>query len=221
LLSTLFAGALAGAAPALAADRLPPEFRSSHFEVYVGVFGAVNAVGSSYSQIDPLDPDIAPSGSLNGTAYGIGLRGGADYVLDGWRLGLVGDWNFGGEVESGDGVGLDMPNLYTLRARAGAEVGNALLYVTGGFAGAEMEYSISNEDLDVDGSASDWAYGWTLGAGTDIELTEAVTLGFEYLYVDLDDIDYDIEGGTDPLSFEQSNEGIHTFRLGVNYAFQI
>ena len=220
-LATLSAVALAGAVPALAADDLPPEFRGSHFEVYVGAFGAFTAVGSSYGETDPADPDISPSGSLNGSASGFGLRGGTDYVSNGWRVGLVGDWNLGGEVESEGGAGLDMPNLGTLRARAGMEAGNTLLYVTGGYAQAEMEFSIENEDLLVDGSEKKWTYGWALGAGADIALTESVTLGLEYLYVKLKDIEYDIEGEDETLSFEQKMDAIHTFRVGVNYAFQI
>jgi outer membrane immunogenic protein len=219
--STLFAAALAGAVPALAADDLPPEFRTSHFEVYVGAFGAFTAVGSSYSEVDPADPAISPSGSLNGSASGFGLRGGADYVSNGWRVGLVGDWSLGGEVESEGGAGLEMRNLGTVRARAGIEAGNTLLYVTGGYAQAEMEFSIDNEDLLVDGSERKWTYGWTLGAGADIEITEAVTLGLEYLYVKVGDVEYDIDSDTDTVSFEQEIDAIHTFRLGVNYAFRI
>ena len=219
---SLLAAALAGAVPALAADDgLPPEFRTSHFEVYVGAFGAFTATGSSYSEVDPANPGISPSGSLNGSASGFGLRGGADYVSNGWRVGLVGDWSLGGEVESDGGVALDMPNLGTLRARAGMEVGKTLLYVTGGYAQAEMEFDISNEGLLVDGSEKKWTYGWTLGAGADIDITESVTLGVEYLHVNLKDVEYDIAGGTETLSFEQKMDAIHTFRLGVNYAFKI
>jgi outer membrane immunogenic protein len=221
-LSTVLAAALGGAVPALAADDgLPPEFRTSHFEVYVGAFGSFNAVSSSYSEIDPADPDLSPSGSLNGSANGFGLRGGTDYVSNGWLVGLVGDWSLGGEIASEGGAGLDMRNLGTVRARAGIEAGNTLLYVTGGYAQAEMEFSINNEDLLVDGSERKWTYGWALGAGADIEITEAVTLGLEYLYVKVGDVEYDIEGEDETLSFEQEIDAIHTFRLGVNYAFQI
>ena len=219
--SSLFAAALGGAMPALAAEDLPPEFRTSHFEVYVGAFGSFTTVESSYSENNPADPDFSPSGSLNGSTLGLGLRAGTDYVADGWLIGLVGDWSRGGEIASDGGAALDMPNFGTFRARAGMEAGNTLVYVTGGYAQAEMEFSIENEDLLVDSSARKWTHGWALGAGADFALTEAVTLGFEYLYVKLEDIDYEVEGDDETLEFNQQMDAIHTFRIGVNYAFQI
>jgi outer membrane immunogenic protein len=215
--SALLAAAMTG--PALAADfDSAPEFRPSTFEVYVGTFGAVNTLNSSFSNAD----DVV-GGNLDGTAFGLGFRLGADYIGNGWLLGAVADWSFGGGIaeDSLSGSDNDLPNLGTIRARAGYHMGSALLYVTGGYATAEFDYDISNADLDLDGSDSGWTSGWTLGGGLDLALTDSVSVGLEYLYIDLEDVSYDATESGDPIKIDQEFDGIHSIRLGLNYAFQI
>ncbi len=223
-LSALLLGALAATAPALAADSdMPPEFRPATFEVYIGAFGAASDVGSIYGGGYPDDVDDLFSGNLDGVNYGFGLRGGVDYVANGWVLGAVADWVFADEAaeDLSNGAMLDMPNLGTIRARAGYTVSDMLFYMTGGFAQAELEYSIDNELEAVAGSDSGWTTGWTLGAGFDFALSESVSLGVEYLYVELDDRNYEIDVDDDTVEFSHDLDGIHSIRLGVNYAFQI
>ena len=213
-LYALLAGTVSATAPALAADLdLPPDLRPSTFEVYLGAFGGASDVGGDYA-----DTDDVVFGNLDGVSYGFGLRGGFDYLAGGWVLGAVADWTFGGEAAEDrfNGATLDMPNLSTIRARAGYTLGDTLFYVTGGYAQAELEFSMNNE-LGIVGSDSGWTSGWTLGGGVDVALSEAVSLGVEYLYVDLDDMDYEV----DDLTFNHEMDGIHSIRLGMNYAFSI
>ena len=80
----------------------------------------------------------------------------------------------------------------------------------------EVDWVGSNE------SQSTWTKGWTIGAGVDYALTDSVSIGAEYLYVGLDDVEYtitDLFG--ERYQFEQDLDGIHSFRLGVNYVFHI
>jgi outer membrane immunogenic protein len=225
LSSALAATALCFAAPALASDLgMPAELRPSTFDISLGVFGAGTSVKSDYvgTANEFSEFPYVISGNLDGTAYGLGLRGSVDYGTGGWIVGLVGDWTFGGQVAEDDyySMKLQMPNLGTLRARAGGTYGSALFYLTGGLAQAQTELEVdwvgSNE------SQSTWTKGWTVGAGVDYALTEAVSIGAEYLYIGLDDVEYTI---TDlygqKYHFEQDLDGIHSFRLGVNYTFQI
>jgi outer membrane immunogenic protein len=191
-LYALLAGAVSGTAPAVAGDMdLPPDLRPSTFEVYLGAFGGASDVGSIYDDEDDLF-----SGNLDGVSYGFGLRGGFDYVASGWVLGAVADWTFGGEAAEDryNEVTLDMPNLGTIRARAGYMLGDTLFYVTGGYAQAEMEYSIGDIN-GVAASDSGWTSGWTLGGGFDVAMSESVSLGVEYLYLDLEDMDYEMRRG--------------------------
>lgn len=216
LLISALLGTVAAASPALAADNLVPDFRTSNFEVYVGAFGSGNAMRSEFRETEVDDPD---SGYLDGTGFGYGVRAGADYVMDGWVLGAVADWSFGTSTDIARDAGLDadlaMPNLATIRARAGYTAGSALIYLTGGYAQAEFEYADDALLLDSD---SDWTAGWTLGAGIDVAVTQQVSLGLEYLYLQLDDLKY---SDGDDLEVGHDLEGIHSIRLGVNYAFQI
>jgi hypothetical protein len=121
LLFALLAGTAAGVAPAAAADNgMPPEFRSSDFEVYVGAFGGANMMQSTYQQSEGVDP---PFGYLDGNLAAYGVRAGVDYNMDSWVIGAVADWSFGAGAkiarDAANSSELDMPNLATIRARAG------------------------------------------------------------------------------------------------------
>lgn len=218
--AALLAGAIAGAGTAIAADDMPPEFRSSTFEVYIGAFGSANALNSEYREADVDDP---LGGYLDGTAAGFGMRAGVDYVMNGWVLGAVADWSFGGSIarEAENDAELDMPNLATIRARAGFTAGSAIVYATGGYAQAEMEFAVNSEDGILTGSDSDWTSGWTVGAGVDVAVTQQVTVGLEYLYLHLDDVNYSTGDSDAPVGVDHDIDGIHSIRLGMNYAFQI
>lgn len=219
LLSALVATAISGITPAFAADEdVPPEFRASTFEIYAGVFGAADTLKSSYTEVIDLDPI---SGDLDGTGFAYGIRGGVDYVMDGWLVGAVADWSFGGDVadDTLNGAESGVPNLGTFRARAGVMLGNSLVYMTGGLAHVEVEFGIENEDLALTGSDSNWSTSWTLGGGIDVGITDALSMGVEYLYVDVEDNTYAF--GATPDEFDHEVDGIHTVRVGMNYAFQI
>lgn len=215
-LSALLAGTVSAVAPAFAADNeIPPDMRPSTFEVYLGAFGGASDVGGDYA-----DQDDFIFGNLDGVSYGFGLRGGVDYLTGGWVLGAVADWTFGGEAAEDrfNGSTLDMPNLGTIRARAGYTLGETLFYVTGGYAQAELEFSMDNELSATSGSDSGWTSGWTLGGGMDVGLSEAASIGVEYLYVGLEDMEYDVD---DLTTVTHEIDGIHSIRLGINYAFSI
>jgi outer membrane immunogenic protein len=214
-LYALLAGTMSATAPALAADMdVPPDMRPSTFEIYLGAFGGASDVGGDYA-----DQDDFIFGNLDGVSYGFGLRGGVDYLAGGWVLGAVADWTFVGAAAEDryNSASLDMPNLGTIRARAGYTLGDTLFYVTGGYAQAELELSMDN-DPSIVGSDTGWTSGWTLGGGVDVDLSEAVSLGVEYLYVDLEDMTYDVD---DLTSVNHELDGIHSIRLGLNYAFSI
>ncbi|MFN4143470.1 outer membrane protein [Aestuariivirga sp.] len=224
----LLAFAAAPSSSSLAADlEPPPELRPSTYDLNVGVFAAGSALDSNYVNVCPCSHEH----DLHGTGFGIGARAGIDYVADGWVVGLVGDWTFGGDIaendHDGDDASLNMNHLATLRARAGVSNGGALLYVTGGFAAAQMELGldvpVSAHAIESDEDAQ-WTYGWTVGAGIDYFVTESVSLGLEYLYLRLDDVEYGmVEGAAAAYDGEVSLEldGMHTLRLGLNYAFSL
>lgn len=225
LSTALAAVALFIAGPAFASDlRMPKQLRPSTFDISIGVFGAGTGIKSDYvaTANEGTEFPYQIGGNLDGTAYGIGLRGSVDYSDGGWLVGLVGDWTFGGQVAEDDyySTKLQMPNLGTLRARAGGTYGAALFYVTGGLAQAQTEMNVSW--VGSNESQSTWTKGWTIGGGIDYAITDSVSLAAEYLYISLDDVDYAItDSFGQRFKFEQDLDGIHSFRLGVNYVFHI
>jgi hypothetical protein len=106
------------AAPALAGDvEAPPEMRPASYDFTVGVFGETRAADSWYNNGCNCERDIS------GIGYGAGIKGAFDYVSDGWFVGVVGDWSFGGTLASNEDPDqpayFKMPSLGTLRARTG------------------------------------------------------------------------------------------------------
>lgn len=193
-----------------------PDLRPSTFDVYVGAFAASTTVDSNYTGTAGGKRD------LDGTGYGGGIRAGVDYGTDDWLIGVVGDWTFGGKVAEKDNVKLtyDVPNLATARLRAGATVGYAVIYATGGYAQAEM--TITQENGGEKLSDSGWSSGWTLGGGVDFALTDSLSLGVEYLFINLDDMKYEATNSKgDTYTLKQEMDAIHSVRVGMNYAFHI
>lgn len=106
----------------------------------------------------------------------------------------------------------------TLRGRAGYAMGRFLPYVTGGLAAANYELSTPLGDTGY--SEDKTLLGWTLGAGGEFAVTEAISLKLEYLYADFEDKTYEIQQNsfsyTMPVEISPS---LQTVRLGVNYRF--
>ncbi|MFU8881600.1 MAG: outer membrane protein [Rhodobacterales bacterium] len=135
-----------------------------------------------------------------GTDSATGLSG--DDVIGGVTAGY--DWDFGNFVL---GVGFDadiadltvgpvtLERVYRLKARAGYDLGNGLLYATAGGVGA-----------DIDGLGYDT--GYFVGAGYEHMVTDTISLGGEVLYHEFD-------------NFKSSGIDVDatTFQIRANYRF--
>lgn len=129
-------------------------------------------------------------GDAEGTDFD-GIVGGGqvgyNYDFGKWVLGAEADYNFADL--SLDGVDGSIDQIGRLKAKAGYEVGKALLYGTAGGAYAEAE--IDGEDFDD--------FGWVAGAGVDYMVTDNVIAGVEYLYHgfnNFDDSNADVDANT-------------------------
>ena len=104
--------------------------------------------------------------------------------------------------------------LSTLRGRLGTiighQMGDVLVYVTGGLAygGTEVGYTGA-------GSKKKVRFGWTAGAGGEIALDEDWSAKVEYLFVDLGETTHPVG----PVNFKFDN--IHVVRVGINRKFDI
>jgi len=209
---------------ALAADLdvPPPELRSASFDwsgPYVGVFGTAVAVDGEFDGVCSCGgayTDLEHSG----IGYAGGILGGWNYQMDSFVMGIEGDWAFGGKVATNDDplvlTDLSFNNIATLRARAGFAVDNTLLYVTGGLAAVDMEFGAVISDHVSD---SKWSYGWTIGGGLEHAFTPNFSGRIEYLYVGLDDEDFNLVDAADTFDGTQSFNDIHMVRAGLTYNF--
>jgi outer membrane immunogenic protein len=185
------------AAPAPAPAYIPPVFSWTGF--YAGLnggWGAATGGGGDFGS--------ASGGLVGGTLgynYQIGqFVIGAESDLDWADLNKSG-WN----GLKGNAYDTRVDTLFTARARAGMTWDRALLYVTGGYAGADVKLSQATY-----GSSTDWRSGGVIGAGVEYAFTNHISAKLEYLYAPLADRDF--AGGKDKLD-------LSLVRAGLNYKF--
>lgn len=207
---------------------------------YIGVVGGYGWGDSDFSadvvlSSDNTDIQSSSDGSISPEGFLIGGQLGYDFDLgNSLVLGVVGDMSWSGMdgdtcVEEAPGcddtpddsyASADINWLATVRARAGFTTGSMLIYGTGGLAIADADASITNvEGLgDPTRSDSNTHYGWVIGAGAEFKITDNMSLGAEYLHVDLGSEDYAFRGPTvDVLS--ESDLTIDIVRASLNLRF--
>jgi outer membrane immunogenic protein len=109
----------------------------------------------------------------------------------------------------------DIDWLSTLRGRVGVASGPALLYVTGGWAFADVEYNVTaTGPMNVSMSESGIRTGYALGGGLEWALDDHWSVKSEYLYVDLGNAAVSAPGFAATTDTE-----LHNARVGLNYRF--
>lgn len=165
--------------------------------------------------------DAFSPGFCNGAATSsanIGCRNDKDGPEFFGRLGYdkrMGNFVLGAVVEGGRSVARDSvtgfsttPASYTMsreadyqanaRLRAGyTPGGGALFYVTGGGAYARLDnkFTTTNTANSFADNGKSNAWGYTVGGGAELMLTNNIGLGLEYLYTDVKDNDYVVNVG--------------------------
>ncbi|MBV9516627.1 MAG: carbohydrate porin, partial [Hyphomicrobiales bacterium] len=164
------------------------------------------------------------NGILGG--YSAGLQGGLNHVLpSGLLVGLESDATFlnharsfrfiGPDANGPDVISDKLSFVSTARARLGEVFGNWMIYGTAGLAVDRDTASVLANGAVV-GTVLKTHIGWTLGAGTEVELTGNWRAKLEYLFMDFG------RSGTDLFATSQrfsSAQAIHSLRLGLNYQF--
>ena len=157
------------------------------------------------------------SGALNPDGWFGGGQIGYNAQFNALVLGLEADLQ-GADISDttalsgGAQVTTDIEYFSTLRGRVGFAAGPALLYVTGGWAFADLSQSLSAPGASL--SSSDWETGYTVGGGIEWAFAPNWSLKSEYLYVDLGDQTYSSPAGT-----YTTQTDFHTARVGLNYRF--
>jgi outer membrane immunogenic protein len=142
----------------------------------------------------------------DGISYGI--QAGYDYQFGGsFVVGGLVEYTRS-DVEDSVTAFSSTPALYTftrrlrnsasIRARAGAGFGNALVYGTGGVAFGDVDKSFSTTNavntFDRSGAA-EGLFGYRVGGGVEYRLTPSATIGAQYLYTSLGDDSFAVRAG--------------------------
>lgn len=153
---------------------------------------------------DPSSEFVSEDGNsqLDGGMIG-GLVGYDFSIGNGFVVGVLGDMSWmnanadtdivSAVISGGSDYSVDasLDWLGTARARIGFEMGDALIYGTGGVAFGGMGVDLHEAGDGHIGSGSATQLGWALGAGINYMATDRIILGLEYLYVDLGKETYD------------------------------
>lgn len=218
--------AAASSSEAQAADMVVEQ--TNPWGCYIGVIGGYGTGDADFdanlrNRADDLIPEDGKAdlgggmvGGLVGCDYGIG---------NGLVLGVAGDFSWtgiNGDTDLDPSVGVsdysidtEVNWLGTARAKLGFELGDAVIYGTGGLAFAGIEAELHQDGVGNIDSDSGTQLGWTLGAGITYMVSDHLMIGAEYLYVDLGDESFDFgsSGDTD------ADINMHIFRGSIGYRF--
>lgn len=228
---TLFATAavaVLAAAPASAAD-LPgrsaatapaPVYSQAPLFTWTGFYAGVNA---GYGFGGYRGPGGNNFGNANGGVIGGTL--GYNYQAGNIVFGAEGDWDFNGTKSTRAIPGLgtlagvatsqaQINNMLTARGRIGYAADRALLFVTGGYAGANLKGTITDPTIPATFSNSSWRNGYALGGGIEYAFTRNISAKAEYLYTSFG-------SKTEFAAPWASNVDAHQnlIRAGLNYHF--
>ena len=208
-------GLSALAAPALAADVVyqeppapAPIIESAPVSSWAGPYAGLHlGYGFSGSVDDETNAnDIATKGWLGGAFGGYNMQNGQ------FVYGAEADVNFSGVDGANAGLAARSRIDGSLRARAGVAVNDdILIYGTAGVAAERLRVThVPTADSDTNVMV-----GYTVGAGTDVKLTDQVFARAEYRYSDYGSKTFDLPGVGNP-SVDSSN---HRVTLGVGIKF--
>ena len=211
LLSALLAGvataAFAADLPTQKAPPPPPLVYAPPMFTWTGVYFGVNG------GFDFVNNGSRSFGS--GTGGLVGGTVGYNYQMGQLVIGGEGDWDWAGVSHTQNttigGYHMHQDQVMTARARFGVAMDRALIFVTGGYAGVELNgrYNPANT------WDNQWRNGGAIGAGVEYAITNNITAKAEYLYLPMASSTY-FSGA--PFQTNSSlNESL--LRVGVNYKF--
>ena len=137
---------------------------------------------------------------------------GCNYQANQWVFGIEGTFagaSIKGDLANGvfgaadDVFTTKINSIATVTGRIGYAFNNWLPYIKGGYAGANVQFSVSDVVAPAgSGSQTNWHNGWTLGGGLEYGLTPNWILGVEYDYISLQSKNYNVAGAA---------AGVYTF----------
>jgi outer membrane immunogenic protein len=206
--------------PAAAAD-LPPYSPAPYYQpapifTWTGAYIGASAAFGFGTFTNGANPYFGnPDGGL------FGIQAGYNYQSGPLVAGIEGDLNFGSISSSNGPAGVYARGTVngegSLRARFGYAFNHTMIYITGGYTGANLNGSLTDTSAapNIYANQSTFLNGWTIGTGVEFALTHNISVKAEYLYSDF---------GSGTL-FSGTRDAIHpglsmsTLRAGINYHF--
>jgi outer membrane immunogenic protein len=158
----------------------------------------------------------APLGGLGGGTVGYNYQSGRLVIgAEGdIAFGSVSDWQTFGAGAHAAGT---INTLGTARVRAGYVWEHALLYLTGGYAGTNLNGKLNDFTASPNLMITDSHYlnGYAVGAGVEYAITTKISIKGEYIFAGFNSSPF-FTGTRDSLS---SGANINLIRAGLNYHF--
>jgi outer membrane immunogenic protein len=224
LVLAIAALALLGSAPADAADlRAKPAYKAPPVIApysWAGFYGGVHLGGvwGDYD-INTIAPPLSYSFSADGFVGGVQL--GYNWQWNQVVLGVEVDVsykNFSGNDAGFAGARDSISGNWggTLRARLGYAADRWLLYVTGGLAWMDYDYTSFITPAGPGVTFSDSDVGWTIGLGVEYAFAGRWSAKLEYLYADYGNNNRAAAIFATPWTTELTTNEV---RFGINYRF--
>lgn len=201
-------------------------------------------LSNSSGAIHYNDPFVPATGSLAVEDNWIGgFQAGYNHQFGSLVLGIEADASWTG-IEANGRFTTPAPNhttwdistkldaFGTVRARVGYAFGRAMIYGTGGLAWGIVDATQATNWFapapvaEGGRTAGDTNHiGWTIGAGAEWAFAQNWSVKGDYLYVDLGEENYALDGTTKPGGTVPYTEtfatdlNFHAVRVGVNYKF--
>jgi outer membrane immunogenic protein len=218
LLATAFA---ALSLPAMAAD-LPP-YSSAPYYAPAPIFtwtGAYVGADAAFGFGSFYNGGNAYFGNPDGGLFGI--EAGYNYQSGPLVVGIEGDLNFGGVagtvIAPGFSAKGNVNGEGSIRPRVGYAFDHTLIYITGGYTGANLNGSLTDTRgaQSIYANESTFLNGWTIGTGVEFAITRNVSVKAEYLYSNYGSSSTLFSGTSDAV---RPSLSMSTLRAGINYHF--
>jgi len=188
---------------------------------YVGL-----QTGWSWANVETdynFGPVAGPTGSFDVDSDGwtLGARAGWDYQWNWAVLGIQGDINWLDVDGDGNGGtttvvnGMEANWLASLTGRIGAGIDRFHPYVLGGVSYVDYEHNNSYAPAALADSDDDGDFGWTLGAGLEVAVTDNISVTGEYRHYWFNDKNITYANG----STAKFDTDMDAFTVGVNWRF--
>lgn len=111
----------------------------------------------------------------------------------------------------------DLLYLASARARLGVDLGGFVPFVAAGLAAGENVTTLSGGGVSISDRGLQW--GYNVGAGVEVGVSEQISMKLEYLYTDIGNPNSVTVSGPGGSSSLGAGHHIHAFRLGANFHF--